>query len=335
MRAHSSAPWLVICSVLLTALAAVGQVTATVPYTVSTFATGVAGTYFQPDSIALLDGHVFIGYGNGAAPDGSDGKSSTIVEYKMNGDVVATFSVVGHNDGLRVNPQTKLLWAMQNEDGNPNLAIIDPSAGTQTVYTFGPAPHGGGYDDIAFRGNDVFLSASNPANNPNLAPAVVRATISGSMVNVSEALNASAIATDIRTERPLTLNLQDPDSMIFDPFGDLVLDSQADGELIIVHHLGFADQSVYHLGLKLNGASTQVDDTIFSTSSHGVILVSDRDAGSAGIVYAIAKDIFSPGAAYTATPNSVGALNFDTGLISNVVTGMVSPHGMAFIAKRQ
>jgi hypothetical protein len=305
MRAHGSARLVVICGVLLTALVAVGQGTAIVPYTVSTFATGVAGTYFQPDSIAVLDGHVFIGYGNGAAPDGSDGKSSTIVEYKMNGDVVTTFSVVGHNDGLRVNPQTKQLWAMQNEDGNPNLAIIDPTAGTQTVYRFGPTPHGGGYDDIAFRGNDVFLSASNPANNPNFAPAVVRATISGSMVNVSEALNASAIATDIRTERPLTLNLQDPDSMIFDPFGDLVLDSQADGELIIVHHLGFADQSVFHLGLKLNGASTQVDDTIFATSSHGVILVSDRDAGSAGIVYAISKDIFSPGAAYTATPNSL------------------------------
>jgi len=180
----------------------------------------------------------------------------------------------------------------------------------------------------------VFLSASNPSNNPNFAPAVVKATISGTVVNVSEALNASATATDIPTDTPVTLNLQDPDSMIFNRFGDLVLDSQADGELIIVHHLGFIDQSVYHLGLTLNGAATQVDDTIEATSPHGTILVSDRDAGVAGIIYAISKNIFSPGAAYTATPTSVGSLDFDTGVITNVVTGMVSPHGMAFIAEK-
>jgi len=333
MRVQNYRRLVVISCVLLTALAAVGQVTATIPYTVSTFATGVAGVYFQPDSIAVVGGHVFIGYGNGVAKDGSDGKSSTIVKYKMNGDVVTTFSVVGHNDGLRVNPKTKKLWAIQNEDGNPNLVILDPTTGAQTVYTFGPTPHGGGYDDVAFRDNDVFLSASNPLSNPNTAPAVVRATISGTMVNVSEVLNGSATATDIPTAAPLTLNLLDPDSMIFNPFGDLVLDSQADGELIIVHHLGFTDQSVYHLGLSLKGAATQVDDTVFATSTRGVVLVSDRDAGSAGIIYAISKDIFSPEAAYTATLNSVGALDFDTGVITNVVTGMVSPHGMAFVPK--
>jgi hypothetical protein len=334
MRVYKSVRLIATLSVLLMTLAAAGQVTAAIPYTVSTFATGIANVYFQPDSIALLDGHIYIGYGNGAAPDGSDGKSSTIVEYKVNGDVVTTYSVVGHNDGLRVNPQTKQLWAMQNEDGNPNLVIIDTTKRTQTVYTFGPTPHGGGYDDISFRGGDVFLSASNPSNNPNFAPAVVKATISGSVVNVSEALNASATATDIPTDTPVTLNLQDPDSMIFNRFGDLLLDSQADGELIIVHHLGFIDQSVYHLALTLNSAATQVDDTIEALSTHGTILVSDRDAGAAGIIYAISKNIFSPGAAYTATPTSVGSLDFDTGVITNVVTGMVSPHGMAFIAEK-
>jgi hypothetical protein len=180
----------------------------------------------------------------------------------------------------------------------------------------------------------VFLSASNPSRNPNFAPAVVRATISGSTVNVSEVLNGIATATDIPTDAPLTLNLQDPDSMIFNRFGDLALDSQADGELILVHHLGLTDQSVYHLGLTLNGGATQVDDTIFATATHGVILVSDRDAGVAGIIYSISKNIFSPGVAYSAALTSVGSLDFDTGVITNVVTGMVSPHGMAFIPRQ-
>jgi len=329
MKMHHCAR-LFLCGALLTALTAVGQV-ASVPYAISTFATGVAGTYSQPDSIAVFGGYIFVGYSNGVAKDGSDGKSSTIVKYKPNGDVVATISVVGHNDGLRVNPQTKKLWALQNEDGNPNLAIIDPTTGAQAVYTFAPTAHGGGYDDIAFQGKNVYLSASNPSNNPNHAPAIVKATISGSMVNVTEVLNGSANATNIPSDSPVTLNLQDPDSMAFNQFGDLVLDSQADGELVIVHHVGAVDQSVYRLPLRLREASTQVDDTIFPTAAHGIILASDRDAGSAGIVYAISKDIFSPSTAYTAALTSVGALNFDTGLITNVVTGLVSPHGMAFI----
>jgi hypothetical protein len=298
------------------------------PYTVSTFATSIPGVDFAPDSIAVVGGHVFVGYGDGAAPDGSDGKSSTIVEYKMNGDMVTTYTVPGHNDGLRVNPKTKQLWAMQNEDANPNLVIIDPKTHTQTQYSFGPTPHGGGYDDIAFRGNDVFLSASNPANNPNNAPAIVKAQISGSMVTVTPVLSGTATAIDIPTNKPVALNLQDPDSMIFNPHGDLVLDSQADAELIIVHHPGFTDQSVYHLGLKEKGAPVQIDDTVYARASHGIILVADRDGET---VYAITRNIFSADDAYSATPTSVAELNQYTGVLTDVVTGMVSPHGMAFI----
>jgi DNA-binding beta-propeller fold protein YncE len=150
------------CGVLLTAVSAAGQVTASVPYTISTFATGVAGTYSQPDSIAVLGGYIYIGYGNGVAKDGTDGKSSTIVKYKANGDVVTTFSVVGHNDGLRVNPQTKKLWALQNEDGNPNLAILDPTTGAQTVYTFAPTAHGGGMTTLPSTGTTCFLAHPTP-----------------------------------------------------------------------------------------------------------------------------------------------------------------------------
>ena len=330
MRVRHSAPMIALCSVLLLSLAAAGQVTASVPYTVSTFATSVTGVYFQPDSIAVLGSHVFIGFGDGAAPDGSDGKSSTIVEYDLSGNVITTYSVKGHNDGLKVDPRTNELWAMQNEDGNPNLVIINPDSGRQKLYTFGPTPHGGGYDDITFSGKDVFFSASNPSNNPNNAPAIVRAELTGHKVSVSSVLLGTANATDIPTNTTVALNLLDPDSMILNSFGDLMLDSQSDAELIILHHPGASDQTVYHLALTLNGAPVQIDDTIFATSTYGTILVSDRDGET---IYAISKDIFSPGAAYSATPTSVGTLDLDTGVITNVVTGMVSPHGMAFVAQ--
>jgi hypothetical protein len=330
MKSPSILRVVVVCGALLSGFLAFGQAVASAPYTVSVFATSIPGVDFAPDSIAVLDGHVFIGYGDGAAPDGSDGRSSTIVEYKPNGDIVTTYTVPGHNDGLRVNPKTQHLWAMQNEDGNPNLVIIDPKNQTQKLYTFGPTPHGGGYDDIAFRGDDVFLSASNPSNNPNNAPAIVKAELRGRTVVVTPVLSGTATATDIPTDNPVTLNLQDPDSMIFNPFGDLVLDSQADAELIVVHHPGYDNQSVYHLPLTQNGSPVQIDDTIFATASHGIILVSDRDGET---VYAITRNIFSPGAAYSATPSSVAALDPETGVLTDVVTGMVSPHGMAFINK--
>ena len=101
--------------------------TAVTPYTVTVFASG-SGDLSSPDSIAFTSTNVFVGFGNGVAKDGSDGKSSAIVMYDLQGTPVTTFSVTGHNDGLRIDRKGKL-WSMQNEDGNPNLVIIDPRNG--------------------------------------------------------------------------------------------------------------------------------------------------------------------------------------------------------------
>ena len=111
-----------ISCLFLAALTASAQVVATSPYQVSVFATSIPGVDFAPDSIAVVDGFVFIGYGDNATTTG--GGTSTIVEYTLSGEMVHTYTVPGHNDGIKVNPNTKLIWAMQNEDGNPNLVII-------------------------------------------------------------------------------------------------------------------------------------------------------------------------------------------------------------------
>jgi hypothetical protein len=200
-------------------------------FTLSSFATNPAGAS-QPDSIAVDGLNVYVGYGNGVAKDGSDGKSSTIVQYDTAGNIIQTFSVLGHNDGLKVDPSTHLLWALQNEDGNPNLVIIDPVAGTTTTYTIA-AVNGGGYDDIAFLGGNVYFSASNPANNPNTDPAVVQVTLDKATktATTTPILMGNAAALNLVTNTAVTLNLQDPDSMTVDKSGNLVLDSQADNEL--------------------------------------------------------------------------------------------------------
>jgi hypothetical protein len=148
---------------LLTPVPAAAQTpppVATLPYTVSVFAQNPQGVS-QPDSIVLWHDHVIVGFSNGVAKDGTDGKSSTIVEFALDGTVKRTFSVPGHNDGLRVVDDDDL-WSLQNEDANPNLVVIELSTGKSKLYKFPPTPHGGGYDDIVVKSGNVFLSASTP-----------------------------------------------------------------------------------------------------------------------------------------------------------------------------
>src|ERR1700740_1927574 len=225
------------------ALPVLGQATATTPYQLTVFATAPTGLS-APDSIAVLRDHVFVGYGDGHLPDGSDGLSSQIVDYRMDGSVAYTYTVPGHNDGLKIDPSTHLPVAIQNEDANANLVIINPETHHQKLYTFGPTLHGGGYDDLVFRGCKVYVSASNPANNPNTGPAIVSLRLVGSTVEIEPVLAGQATATDIPPDATIQLNLQDPDSMTLDPLGNIVLDSQGDQELIIVSNPGSSAQRV-------------------------------------------------------------------------------------------
>ena len=136
------------------------------PYTVSVFAQSVPGVYTQPDSITFNSSAIFIGYGNGGAPNGMTATPSTIVEYDFNGNVLNQVFVPGHNDGLKINPQTGDLWSLQNEDGNATLVIFTAQNLTpRQKYFLGTGPHGGGYDDVVFLNGDVYISASSPSRS--------------------------------------------------------------------------------------------------------------------------------------------------------------------------
>jgi hypothetical protein len=322
---------------------AVSGPSAVAPYSVSTFAVSESG-YSAPDSITFSRNNVFVGYGNGGNPDGSGGAMSTIVKYKMDGTVVTTYPVAGHNDGLRYNPTTGDLWALQNEDANATLIIIDPATGGQKKFELGTGPHGGGYDDIVFEGNDAYISASNPTSGVVDEPGIVRFKSHDKKVKLIGILNDNATATNVVTGEPETLALTDPDSLIVDPFGELVLDSQGDGELIIVQHPGFDCQKNFLVPLtsEAGGATpgnTTADDTVFANAAQGTLLVADKDGEA---VYAITAPYFAPGAAYTAivatsTPGGptvaacVGQTNLSTGFVTPIVNGLQNPGGMAFI----
>jgi hypothetical protein len=307
--------------------------TAVSPYELKVFAQAPSG-HSAPDSLAVLHGHIFVGYGDGNKPDGSDGKSNVIVEYTADGQVVHTYTVKGHNDGLKVDPVTHRLWAIQNEDANPNLVIINPESQRQHMYTFNATPHGGGYDDVVFRGCKVYISASNPAANPNTGPAIVSARLAGGVVDVEPVLAGDAKAIDIPTDNTVTLNLQDPDSMTLDPLGNLVLDSQADQELIIVSRPGEKSSSVLHLPLSYQSGGTltpvEVDDTAFVTSSEGYVLFADK---SLNTVFTLKKKAFAPGTAFTAANGAkmVGTVDLTSGVITPIVTGLGGPGGLIFV----
>jgi hypothetical protein len=304
--------------------------TVTPGYTVRTFANDPAGSS-APDSIAVDGTTVYVGFGNGGAADGSGGAMSTIVQYSVNGQVEQSWTVVGHNDGLKVNPVTHQLWALQNEDANPNLVVIDPVLGTMTRFSLAPV-NGGGYDDIAFLGSQAFLSASNPSKNPNTDPAVVQVTLlAGGTTRLTPVLLGNATAKNLVTGKTVTLNLQDPDSMTTDRAGNLVLTSQADNELVTIHNPGTGLQSVTVLPLSdAANNPVSVDDTLANPGSVGEMLVTDQKAGtidlitvpagSAAQTYAAAQDI-----------GQVGRVNFATGRFTPVISGLSEPKGLAFL----
>lgn len=302
-------------------------------YKISVFTHFASGNqkFLNPDSIALDGNTIYIGFQNVTAKDGTDHKTSTIVEYKMDGTLVNQFSVPGHNDGLRVDPQTHLVWATSNEDGNPVLNVIDPASGKITPYTFPPTPHGGGYDDVYFMNGMAFIAASNPtldASGNNVFPALDRITLSGSTAVLTPILMGNATATDTISGKQVTLNLTDPDSLSVDSKGQLVLVSQGDSELVFIKNPGTPQQTVSRTLV-----GNQLDDTVWSTSDHGRLLVTD---GTSNAIYWLHVDS-TAGTIYTQAPDDsgvvgfVGTVDLTTGFIRPGMIGFGKATGMAFI----
>lgn len=160
------------------------------------------------------------------------------------------------------------------------------------------------------------------------------AQLQGNMVGVASFLAGEASAIDIPTDVSIQLNLQDPDSMTLDPQGNIVLDSQADQQLIIVSNPGSSDQQVLRLPLSYitssGRMSVEVDDTTFTTATEGYILFADKNLNT---VFKLTKRAFAPGVAYTAADGGpfVGTIDLTTGVITPIVTGISNPGGMVFV----
>ncbi|HEY2597877.1 MAG TPA: hypothetical protein VGJ79_05290 [Candidatus Dormibacteraeota bacterium] len=290
-----------------------------------------------PDSIAVDGQNVFIDYQNVTAKDcsdqtGSAPPSSTVVEYDMTGKILNHWSVAGHSDGMRIDPSTHLVWTTSCEDGSAKFATIDPTSGTVTPYTFPPAPHGGGYDDLFFLKGSAFVAASNPSldrNGSNPNPAIDKIALgTNDTLTLTPVLKGNATAADLLNHNstgPLTLT--DPDSLGVDSSGQLVLVSQGDSELVFVNSPGMPQQKVSKMAV-----GTQLEDTVWPTGP-GRLLVVD---GGSGVTYWI-KASFAKGDIYTQSPNDSGVDNFvatiapATGFETPIAIGFLKATGMVFV----
>jgi hypothetical protein len=301
-------------------------------YKISVFAGFARGSmkFLNPDSVEVDGNTVWVGFQNVTAKDGSDGKTSTIVQYKLDGTLVKQYTVPGHNDGLRVDPKTHLVWATSNEDGNPALNIIDPNSGTVTPYQFPATPHGGGYDDLQFVNGMTFIAASNPtldASGSNVFPAVASVQLNGTNVVLTPVLMGNATATDTISKMPVTLNLTDPDAMS-QTSGQLVLVSQGDSVLITIKNPGTAQQSVTKTPV-----GNQLEDTVWTTTSRGRLLVVDGQSNNLYWVH----ETQPAGTVFTEAPNDsgvagfLGTLDMTTGFLHPVMIGFLHTTGLAYV----
>lgn len=300
----------------------------------SLFASGTSA-YSHPDSSVVDGDHVFLDYQNSTAKDGSDGLTSTIVEYTMDGKVVKTFTASGHSDGMRMDPTTKLLWVVSNEDGNPKLETIDPATGTVTPYAFPTTPHSGGYDDVYFLNGSTFISASAPKldkNGNNPFPAIDKITLSNGKAVLTPILMGNAEVTDSTAganNAKVTLNMTDPDSLSTDGKGNLVLIDQGDSQMIMLTNPGTPQQKASRLTV-----GSQLDDTVWATSKHGRLLVVD---GSTDKTFWLSLPEYNVGTVYTQTPDDsgvigmIGIVDMSAGFVKPIAIGFSKPTGMLFV----
>jgi hypothetical protein len=314
---------------------AAGPTSTSKDYSVAVFANAPSG-FTNPDSITSFQGTIWVGYQNKTLATGGGGNSN-IVQFDSTGHIMKVYTLTDKTDGLKFNPFDGKIYALQNEDANPHLIVIDPVTGTMTNFTYAAAPaHGGGYDDIVFLNGQIFISASNPTVNSagqNTFPSVVKATLNGNQIDVTPVLIGNAQLTDITSGNPFVSLQSDPDSFTVDPSGNLVLDSQADSNLIFLNAPGSPNQVGYVLQLSSSSTTpVAVDDTVFPTSASGTIYVADTPAN---IVYAVTSNVFPPNSAFTSavdTAGYVGRIDLQTGAITPIITGLQAPHGALFLS---
>jgi hypothetical protein len=335
---------------LLPLVAALSVLQAEVTYasplldSLSVFASGAAVGGTQPDSVTAGNGSVWIEYGNGADSTGAGG-SSTIVQYNAaNGAIQHQYTISGLVDGLKIDPTTGLVWALQNNDANSTLSLINPTTHTVSApFRYGPpyqyttpGPLARGYDDVAFDGNKVFLSYTNPTSPGD--PVVQE-------LNQGHHPTGTLTTTDILTNAQTGTN-SDTDSLKTTPNGSLVLTSEGDGPgsgsdgvITLISKPGTSSQSVQNV-LVTDGHGNNVqgmDDVLFPSATSGELFFTDGANNNVYEALVSGLDSNTP-IVSLASFGELGLVDLATGVATPFITGadvpggiLSSPHGIDFI----
>jgi hypothetical protein len=307
---------------------------------VSTFASAPAGSS-SPDSITTDgQGFVWVAYTNGADSTSAAG-DSTVVQYDSSGNVVQSYTVAGYVDGLKYNPESGEIWALQNQDGNSTLTLIDPVTHETDTLSYADPSSTRGYDDVVFDDNKVFLSYTNPPGTSG--DAIIVELTKGD--NPHGPLHTKTVLTDgiqgINTDTGTlqTVPLTDPDSMKLAPNGDLLLSSGADGVIVDVRDPGTSHQSVAFTQVQgVTPGNAGLDDVIKPSASSGTFYLSDTKDNRVLAVHVSGLNLND----YYASVGSLGAfgeVDSTTGAFTPLVTAanapdvkFGSPHGVSFVA---
>lgn len=301
---------------------------------------GASQTVSAPDDITVTATNVFVGWGDNVASDGSDGGQSVVAEYTLGGTLVNHFNVTGHVEGMAMG-NNGLLYTDENEDGNSALTVINTGTGSQMRYGYpNPSVHGGGFDGLQFVNGNLYASGSNPdnggdnANQVNSHPVIYQVNVDPNSYPATATamgvLWGNDTATDAVSHKTVQLNVFDPDSLNLTPNGSLLLSNESGAQLTIVSNPGM-NQTVQSLNLKdASGNPVNTDDTGFATSSTGEIIFSDVKNN---VVYALtANNGFTLDQAFSSdkTNASLDTLDFSTGVMTPIVTGLGGPAGIGF-----
>jgi hypothetical protein len=312
-------------------------------FTVTLFAAAPAGLT-HPDDITRLNGDTFVSYQNANADGTPVGAQSTVVEFAADGAVINHWNLTGRCDGLTADPRSQRVLATLNEDANSSLAVIRPKAdpGAQLrLLAYSPDPatvSGGGTDALTIFDGAIYVSASNPSGNT--VPAMYRLTVprhgATAYLEPVFADDAQAAQGNGGTSGTTMLNLSDPDSNAAVPASsprfahDLVLDSQADSQLVFASQPGTPEQSLTLLNL---AGGPQVDDVRWADTSGGDLYAVDQQADQIWLI----RGPFPAGAAYASIPagspmaGTVGRVDLSSGAVSPFATGLLSPKGLLYV----
>ena len=275
--------------------------------------------------------------------------SSTIVQYSStSGAVQYTYSIPGLVDGLKFNPTTGVVWALQNNDANATLSLIDPATHVVTgplsyatpPYAYGnncpPATTscntGRGYDDVAFLNGKVYLSYTNPSNPTD---PVLQSLDQGN--HPSGTLSTTTILTAQQTGQ----DTPDIDSLKSTPNGELVLTSEGDGpgtgnpvgEYTLISHPGAVNQTLTNVPVTDAGSNVSgIDDVIFPGATAGWLYVAATGANTVYKLWLIGLDPNTP-IVSIGSLGEIALVDPSTGDVGMaLLTGLSGPHGMDFVA---